>query len=1060
MENETKPRSRTRRRQRAQEMRQAKQQNHNEGGSGDEEESPPQSRERERGARYRTVKRHEKKKSESSSSSCSSGEEFIIDGFAVAAYTSLDALETGQVVKPRKLRQTLEDGTNIDREREREHKGRKKQPTLKKTRSPHRVNRPADENTRPEVVAKNGPNRPNSRLSDESSHTSSGRGYICDVESEEDTRNSDTESDLFLANLAPNRNKPVLPPKPLLQTNAQSQDIYEREPCIQREPDIPIVASAPVSVPIKPCLPVVQELSRDREQEREQREREEEKRERERERERRELEIQRERERRERELSEQNRGFTKAPGWPNVTKSITPSVAHLSRSTPTLPYSAPSQTPTFSHSSPIPPNHSVQRNMYTPSLPPPPPLTSPTNHNQTPFAAAADTGYNYSKGPLTPLELHNRNLNNTKGQQHILRKELDKRFLAAHDRSMSVGPPPYMRTETHMHQHNHMHQHMHSHSFLPTPVGSALVPPQPPPHMLGVGFPPNLPAIPPPTSVPSQIGMPPNSAFQPKKQGKWCAAHVTVAWLIYHQQQKKAEAQKDQLKPDIFSRPAAQLMPPQRPSEHSAPPGLFPPGGPSGPHSALGGPHPSGFIAQSAGQLGMPPFPRPQSYGPIGTPVLPRNGLGNGITGSMFNGRDMLGLHGNHLPYNRLHRTPPGFPTPPPPSGWPKPDSKDPLSRIEMERERKEEEARKERERERVKESLDQDKERPGERPGKSSTSPDRWNNDNKKEEKDRHMDGREKNIDRDGEHSKDLIPKLNDHRTREGSRSPSTHHMHRRDIKESAFDSVGHCLTNKEERREYDVAKERSIDQLHRDPLHPGIAAVGSMFERRGLGIFPPSYAIERPPPGIPMMPWDARDNYIRSRQESFQREHAFRQEYERDRMLRSAAAAAAASGQPMGPIIEQERFRDREPHDFTRDNPLAVDSYRSRIEQERLHVHQRLLEERVLREEAERNRMLQVAHEHGQMMIPSHPALPPSLHNSLPYSRSSNFFQNSIMLKASQPPPLVPTASINSTFGSSQRSRGPSPSTLQPNGRNNSPLDSLASKEKALSEKDAHSR
>ncbi|XP_033115539.1 autism susceptibility gene 2 protein homolog [Anneissia japonica] len=706
--------------------------------------------------------------------------------------------------------------------------------------------------------------------------------------------------------------------------------------------------------------------------------------------------------------------------------------------------------------------------MYTPSLPPPPPLTSPTTHNQSPFAAAPDTSYNYSKGQITPLELHNRNLNNTKGQQHILRKELDKRFLAAHDRNMSVGPPPYMRTETHMHQHNHMHQHMHSHSFLPTPVGSALVPPQPPPHMLGVGFPPNLPAIPPPTSLPNTIGMPPSSAFQPKKQGKWCAAHVTVAWLIYHQQQKKVEAQKDQLKPDIFSRPAPQLMPPHRPADHSGPPGLFPPGngGPSGPHSALGGPHPSGFIAQSAGQLGMPPFPRPQGYGPIGTPVLPRNGLGNSITGSMFNGRDMLGLHGlnsNHLPYNRLHRTPPGFPTPPPPAGWPKPESdrpKDALARIEMERERKEEEARKERERERIKDSIDHEKERERlvDRPGQSSTSPDRWTNDRKKEEeKDRHMDERrEKNSERDGEHSKDIIPKLNDHRTREGSRSPATHHMHRRDIKESAFDSVGHILPpNKEERRDYETAKET----LHRETMHSGISpVVGSMFERRNLGLFPPSYAIERPPPGMPMIPWDARDNFFR-RQESFQREHAFRQEYERDRMIRSAAAAAAATGQPMGPIIEQERFRDREPHDFTRDNPLAVDSYR-RIEQERLHVHQRLLEERVLREEVERNRMLQVAHEHGQMIIPSHPALPPSLHNSLPYSRSSSFFQNSIMLKASQPPPLVPTASINSTFGSSQRSRGPSPSTLQPNGRNNSPMDSLVSKEKALSEKDAHSR
>lgn len=59
-------------------------------------------------------------------------------------------------------------------------------------------------------------------------------------------------------------------------------------------------------------------------------------------------------------------------------------------------------------------------------------------------------------------------------QQELLRQELNNRFLASHNPSMSVGPPPYLRQETHMHQHMHQHQHTHQHSFLPP---SAAAPP-------------------------------------------------------------------------------------------------------------------------------------------------------------------------------------------------------------------------------------------------------------------------------------------------------------------------------------------------------------------------------------------------------------------------------------------------------------------------------------------------------------------------------------------------------------------------------------------------------
>lgn len=39
-------------------------------------------------------------------------------------------------------------------------------------------------------------------------------------------------------------------------------------------------------------------------------------------------------------------------------------------------------------------------------------------------------------------------------QADLLRRELDTRFLASHDRSMAIPPPPYMRQEA---AHHHIH---------------------------------------------------------------------------------------------------------------------------------------------------------------------------------------------------------------------------------------------------------------------------------------------------------------------------------------------------------------------------------------------------------------------------------------------------------------------------------------------------------------------------------------------------------------------------------------------------------------------------
>ncbi|XP_071479421.1 uncharacterized protein [Diadema antillarum] len=104
--------------------------------------------------------------------------------------------------KSRSSRQGLEDSTNTDR-------SRPKWTGRKKVRSPHRANNcraSGDENTLPQNA--NGPNRSNSdRLSDASSHSRSGSGYLCDSESDQDDPASETGSDLFTTANAINRSK-------------------------------------------------------------------------------------------------------------------------------------------------------------------------------------------------------------------------------------------------------------------------------------------------------------------------------------------------------------------------------------------------------------------------------------------------------------------------------------------------------------------------------------------------------------------------------------------------------------------------------------------------------------------------------------------------------------------------------------------------------------------------------------------------------------------------------------------------------------------------------------
>lgn len=193
------------------------------------------------------------------------------------------------------------------------------------------------------------------------------------------------------------------------------------------------------------------------------------------------------------------------------------------------------------------------------------------------------------------------------------------------------------------------------------------------------------------------------SPVTPKKTGKWCAVHVQVAWRIYHHQQKQHEAQKGgaDTKPVIDPlRSPSHLLPN---SSIHRPPDL----GTSAQQALLGtligsarpsfdsGPtHHSSFL-NPAHIASVSPFARPSPYS-VGFPGLPGNSLFNGS-------RELSSMSTLSPEWNRLHKTPSSFPTPP---SWPKTD-------VEREREKERErelglhDRRKEEERERERRNLE-----------------------------------------------------------------------------------------------------------------------------------------------------------------------------------------------------------------------------------------------------------------------------------------------------------------------------------------------------------------
>uniref|UniRef100_A0A8C3KBJ6 Fibrosin like 1 n=1 Tax=Calidris pygmaea TaxID=425635 RepID=A0A8C3KBJ6_9CHAR len=166
-----------------------------------------------------------------------------------------------------------------------------------------------------------------------------------------------------------------------------------------------------------------------------------------------------------------------------------------------------------------------------------------------------------------------------------------------------------------------------------------------------------------------------------RKPGKWCAVHVQIAWQIYHHQQKIKQMQLDPHKLDIggkldlFSRPPAPGVFPgfHYPQDLARP--LFSTTGATHPATTPFGPSPHHSSFLPTNHL-ADPFSRSSTFSGLGN--LGSNAFGglgsHALThNNIFTHKDgpnLQNFNNPHEPWNRLHRTPPSFPTPP---QWPKP---------------------------------------------------------------------------------------------------------------------------------------------------------------------------------------------------------------------------------------------------------------------------------------------------------------------------------------------------------------------------------------------------
>uniref|UniRef100_A0A8C3B3K2 Fibrosin n=1 Tax=Cyclopterus lumpus TaxID=8103 RepID=A0A8C3B3K2_CYCLU len=336
----------------------------------------------------------------------------------------------------------------------------------------------------------------------------------------------------------------------------------------------------------------------------------------------------------------------------------------------------------------------------SPGLPPPPPLLQGPGHS-----TAAGTDGNESFSTIFFLLSSNAAAagRSTPGGQSASNSGPGSSGRTSQNQT-SIPPMAFQ-----FHQHNHQHQHTHTHQhFTPFLHPTATAPPlvRSSPLLCGTSF---FPQYPPP-SVPSiQPVIPPTGpfsslqgAFQPKgagpdissrlgvvphhlqpkdprKPGKWCAMHVYVAWMILSHQKKvklmRADPHKLDFRSDLLARlpgagglgPMGGAMPPTH--DLTRPPSLFSAAGAVNPSSAPfispSTPH-SSFLPPTAH---LDPYGRSPPFTPLGALGSGAfGGLGSPTLGSVFGPKDSpAGVVGglpnpnHHDPWNRLHGGPSGF---------------------------------------------------------------------------------------------------------------------------------------------------------------------------------------------------------------------------------------------------------------------------------------------------------------------------------------------------------------------------------------------------------------
>ncbi|XP_024833422.1 fibrosin-1-like protein isoform X21 [Bos indicus x Bos taurus] len=290
-------------------------------------------------------------------------------------------------------------------------------------------------------------------------------------------------------------------------------------------------------------------------------------------------------------------------------------------------------------------HHAAAMFAAPPTLPPPPAL--PANSLVIPgHPADASLLISFSQ-PIMYCQPHSGILID----HELLRQELNARFLV---QSAPLGPGALLRAEFHQHQHTHQHTHQHQHTFAPFPAGP------PPPPLL-------------PHAAP-----PPFDKYTPKLDSPYFRhSHVSDPYRTAIRMQLEPHKLDVGTKLDLFSRPPAPgvFAGFHYPQDLARP--LFSSSGATHPAANPFGPsaHPGSFLP--TGHL-TDPFSRSSTFGGLGS--LGSNAFGglgsHALTpggGSIFAPKEGPTLHGlpsPHEAWNRLHRAPPSFPTPPP---WPKP---------------------------------------------------------------------------------------------------------------------------------------------------------------------------------------------------------------------------------------------------------------------------------------------------------------------------------------------------------------------------------------------------